>query len=386
MSFRLTRRLLLAGAAAAALPLRPVFARAPGDAKLCVVILRGALDGLAAVPPYGERRLESLRGGLTPDRAKAHDLGDGFALHPSLPTVAALHAAGDAAVAHAIASPYRDRSHFDGQDVLESGTAKIYGADDGWLNRARGLVGAPVDAVGIGAAVPMILAGDAPAASWAPNILPEADDSTLARLTDLYAGDPLLGPALAAAIEIDATAAAMDGMAPGRGVGPAAYENLTRAAGRLLVGGAGAAVVSLDGWDTHANQGADGGQLANKLGGLDAALGGLKDELGETWARSVVLVVTEFGRTAAMNGTQGSDHGTGGAALVLGGAVNGGRVLGDWPGLERLHEDRDLVPANDVRSLFKAVLRDHWGLDAADLDTRVFPDSGAARAWDGVVG
>jgi uncharacterized protein (DUF1501 family) len=235
----------------------------------------------------------------------------------------------------------------------------------------------------VGAALPLVLRGEAAASSWSPSVLRAADEDTLARLSSLYAEDPLLGPALARAVETDALAGEGE-MGGRRGRGPIDYEGSLRPAGRLVAEGAATlTVVSLDGWDTHANQGAEAGALALRLGALDRGLLALKDELGEKWSSAVVVVATEFGRTAAVNGTRGTDHGTAGAALLLGGAVAGGRLLGDWPGLAQLHEDRDLRPANDLRALFKGVLRDHWGADRADLDARVFPDSAGVAPMEG---
>lgn len=395
---RFTRRDLFAGAAAAgALSLAApglAFARAldPLARPLVVVILRGGLDGLAAVAPYADRRYRELRGALAlapPGEADgALDLGDGFGLHPALAELHALYRAGDAAVLHAASTPYRERSHFDGQDVLESGGAHVYGLDDGWLNRAlQALEGAAPDALAVGAAPPLILRGDATVSSWSPSVLGGADPDTLARLMDMYASDARLATALASAAATDALAGDMDMGDAGRGRRRLIdYDATLRPAGRLVAEGAATlTVASLDGWDTHANQGAAAGALAVRLAALDRGLAALKAELGAKWATTAVLVATEFGRTAAVNGAGGTDHGTGGAAFLLGGAVQGGRVLGDWPGLGRLYQDRDVPPTNDLRALFKGVLRDHWGLDRGALDARVFPDSAGARAMEGVV-
>lgn len=390
MPHRPTRRGVLAGAGALVLAAgasRAALAQAVPDRKLAFIILRGGMDGLAAVPPVGDSAYHGLRGALALSPDEALPLESGFALHPSLARLHAMYRDGDAAMLHAAASPYRERSHFDAQDVLESGASAVFAAEDGWLNRALAAAGVAREAVAIGPAVPLVLRGGAPAASWAPNILPSADQDTLHRLMDLYADDALLGPALASAVEIDMVAGDIDMGAGATRPGPRSYEPLMRAAGRLMAaeGGADLAVVSLDGWDTHANQGAATGSLALRLGALDAALAGLREELGAAWGRTVVLVATEFGRTVAVNGTRGTDHGTGSAAFILGGAVRGGRMLGDWPGLDRLYEGRDLYPANDLRALFKGVLAEHWGLDRSALDTRVFPQSAGVTAMNGVV-
>jgi uncharacterized protein (DUF1501 family) len=290
--------------------------------------------------------------------------------------------AGELAILHACASPYRERSHFDAQDVLESGGQRVFEVSDGWLNRALAALPPGVRGEGLAIAntIPLVLRGSAPTSSWAPSVAPAASADTLARLVDLYADDQMLAPILAQAIETDALAGDqnMAGAASRRGrTGPAAYRPLAEAAARLMIApnGPTAAVLSFDGWDTHANQGGATGQLATKLAGLDAALRTLKDGLGPVWSKTAVVIATEFGRTVAENGTGGTDHGTGGAAFVLGGAVQGGRMLGDWPGLARsaLFEKRDLAPVNDVRELFMAVLSQHWGLERGVLTSQVFP-------------
>ncbi|MFN3910829.1 DUF1501 domain-containing protein [Hyphomonas sp.] len=369
-----------------------------GDRKFVLVILRGAMDGLAAAAPFGDPHYRAARGKLAlaaPGEAGGGlPLTEGFGLHPNLAFLHDQWTGGELAILPACASPYRERSHFDAQDVLESGASDVFGASDGWLGRALSALppGEPREAVAISGALPLVLRGSASATSWAPSFAPSASDDTLARLMDLYAGDTLLGPALASAIETNAIAAAsdMDSMG-GKGgrAGPGAYKALAEAAGRLMSadGGPAAAVLSFDGWDTHANQGAANGQLALRLAGLDAALRALKDNLGPHWENTVVSVVTEFGRTVAENGTGGTDHGTGSTAFLLGGSVDGGKFAGDWPGLapKALYEGRDLAPANDLRAMFMAVLQDHWGLGRSVLSRTVFPDAGGLRPMAGLV-
>ena len=387
-----TGALALAGAALATPVGRVAFAGAAGAPPLVLVILRGALDGLAALAPAGDRHYAGLRGALALPPERLLPVAEGFGLHPAL---AGLHAAwgrGELACLHAASTPYRERSHFDAQDVLESGAAAVYGRDDGWLNRALGLLDARqpgASGLAVGGAVPLALRGAAPSSAWAPSQAPAAEDDTLARLADLYADDAALGGALARATATAALVAGEGeagmramGMDAGRGGARAAaaeaWRVLGEASARLLAapGGPSAAVIGLEGWDTHAHQGGLEGPLAQRLGALDGLLEALRAGLGEAWSRTAVIVATEFGRTAAVNGTGGTDHGTGGLALLLGGAVRGGRLLGDWPGLApgALHEGRDLAPANDLRGLFAGVLAGHWGLDGADLRRRVFAD------------
>lgn len=373
-----TRRSLLAGLGAATIiSTQPAFGAPNGaQGKLILVILRGALDGLAAVPRPDDDQLRGLRGGLVPDNALS--VGDGFALHPSLQGLHELYSDKEAAIIHAVSGPHRERSHFAAQDLLESGTGRLT-MRDGWLNRALQKAGTPLTAVSIGPALPLVLRGDAEAATWSPPALPEVDSDTIGRLQDLYANDPLLGSALSSALALDETASGMDmaGMGRGRGGGEAA---LLEAAGRLVAGpeGVDIAVVSIGGWDTHAGQ---NGALNNRLRAFDEALIRMKTAIGEDWGRTTVAIVTEFGRTVRENGSRGTDHGTGGAAFVLGGNVSGGRVLGDWPGTRPadLFENRDLYPANDLRGVFSPILQSHFGLSASDLHSTVFPDSIGTR-------
>jgi uncharacterized protein (DUF1501 family) len=392
---------------------RLAFANAPTDARFVFVLLRGALDGLSAVPPVGDADYAGLRGQIalakTGDGA-ALPLEGPFALHPALEFLHRSYAAKELAVLHAVASPYRERSHFDAQNVLESGDMRPHGSTSGWMNRALSALPAGKSheaGVALGANVPLAMRGPAEVASWSPTKIAALDEATLARVTDLYARDPLLSQRLADALESDAIATEAQAAAEADGETPmmnsnvveqdakekrnynARYAETARAAAGFLKRDDGPRVAMFDttGWDTHANEGGAQGQLATRLRGLDAALAALKESLGPVWRDTVVLVATEFGRTAAINGTRGTDHGTGAAAFLLGGAVAGGRVLADWPGLSRanLLDSRDLKPTRDLRTVMKGVLRDHLGVPAGALDTSVFPDSAAARPMGGLI-
>ena len=398
---------------------RLVFAHAPTDARFVFVLLRGALDGLSAVPPVGDPEYPRLRGQIA--LAKSGEgavlpLEGPFGLHPALKFLHDSYLAKELAVLHAVASPYRERSHFDAQNVLESGDARPHGSTSGWINRALTALpsGKSREAgVALGANVPLAMRGPAEVASWSPTKITALDEATLARITDLYARDPLLSRRLADALESDAIASeaqaaadaeagdaamAMTGVKPATVVERdaqvkrnynARYAETARAAAGFLKRDDGPRVAMFDttGWDTHANEGGAQGQLALRLRGLDAAMAALKESLGPVWRSTVVLLATEFGRTAAINGTRGTDHGTGAAAFLLGGAVAGGRVLADWPGLARgnLLDDRDLKPTRDLRTVMKGVLRDHLGVPSAALDGQVFPDSTGARPMDGLI-
>ena len=359
---------------------RLAFADGPSDKKLVVVLLRGAMDGLFAVPPMGDPDHERARAGMAVKGARPLDAT--FGLHPALEKLHARYEAGEVTVFHAIASPYRDRSHFDGQNVLETGAVKPYGLPDGWLNRA--LLGLPDNqkrgrqelAVALAPSTPLIARGKAPVTSWSPSILPGPDADLVNRVQALYAAhDPVLAEALKGA----AMANGLTGGAPGAGGGGRAdLEALMTQAARFLSdpNGPCCAVIDVAGWDTHANQAGAYGALPRNLAQLDRGLDALAVGLGSRWRNTAVLVMTEFGRTVAQNGTAGTDHGTAGAAFLLGGAVKGGRVIADWPGLSQgaLLDGRDLRPTSDLDGVIKGVLSEHMGIDPAYLDRAVFPD------------
>ena len=410
----LNRRHFLAGAltsAAMTVWQRPAFAAANTDSRLVVVILRGALDGLTAVPPVGDPDYGSVRGALALSAARSGEnaalpLDRLFGLHPALTGLHESYRAGELLVVHAVASPYRERSHFDGQNVIENGGAAPNGSADGWLNRA--LLKLPPSparrelGLALGQNVPLILRGRAEVASWAPSILPNAGRDFLDRLADLYSEDAALSARLSEAVNVadmveadqDMSApAAMppaggDAKQPGRD-GLARLRQITANAGKLLAADNGPRVAVFDatGWDTHANEGAGQGILSARLHGLDQAFVSLRAALGPVWRQTAVVVMTEFGRTAHINGSRGTDHGTATCALLVGGAVNGGRVLADWPGLRTadLYEGRDLKPTLDLRRLLKGVLHEHLAIDAGSLGREIFPDSSSIAPLAGLI-
>jgi uncharacterized protein (DUF1501 family) len=391
----------LMAAGGALLAPRLTFAAAAGDSRLIVVLMRGALDGLAAVPPHGDRDYAGLRAELAiapPGGANgALPLDALFGLHPKLEFLHEAYGAGELTVFHALATAYRERSHFDGQDVLENGSARAHALQSGWLNRA--LAAQPRErrgpgrelGVALGQNVPLVMRGPAAVASWSPSKLAALDEDTLQRLADLYAADPLLSQRLADALAADAIATAGSSASEGEGAdgmqardrGAARYGEVIHAAAAFLARDDGPRVAVFDtiGWDTHANEGGAQGQLGARLAALDAGLRTLKAQLGPAWGRTAVVMLTEFGRTAATNGTRGTDHGTATAAFLLGGAVRGGRVVADWPGLSSraLYQQRDLAPTLDARALLKGVLHEHLGIPERELDASVFPESAAVR-------
>ena len=367
-------------------------AGSPTTSRFVFVILRGGLDGLACVPAVGDPDFAPARGPLAQFASAPLALDSTFALHPNLAQLHAMYGRGELAVVHAVGLPYRDRSHFDAQQVLESGGTRPYEISSGWLGRALGSSGAK--GLALNTAVPLVLRGPATVDTWAPSALPDPSADLVARIERMYANDRTLAAALerAKALHFDSTMAAeMNGaMAGGMGGGRAGgFVTLAQRAAEFLAqpNGPQVAVLEVSGWDTHANQGNPNGPLANNLRQIDNGLGALREGLqgtaanGGTWARTVVVVATEFGREVAINGTLGTDHGTGGAAFVLGGGVQGGRVLADWPGLAKKnrHDGRDLRITTDLRSVLKGVLADHLKIAERSLNSEVFPGSESVK-------
>jgi len=378
-------QLLGAMAAAAGLPRLALAAPSSSERRLVFVFLRGGMDGLSAVPATGDPDYAARRGELAVNGALPLDAT--FGLSPYLAEMRKLYAARELAVLHAVASPYRERSHFDAQNLLENGTAKPFGRETGWLNAALGA--SSRGGLALGQSIPLVLRGPAHVGSWSPSALPGPDANLLERLAELYRGDALLARSFAAAREAQGMMERRDAARAGMGGGgPQPVVELAKAAGEILGKREGPRVASIDfgGWDTHINQLGEYSALTRNLRLLDRSVATLKDALGPAWRHTAVLVVTEFGRTVAPNGSNGTDHGTAGAAFVAGGAVRGGRVIADWPGLgERaLHEGRDLRPTLDLRALFKAALIAQMGLDEAALEAQVFPGSRGVKPLAGL--
>ena len=387
---RLSRRAILAASGLAALSFPSfAFGQAPGGPRFVLIILRGGLDGLGAVPAIGDPQFERAREGLAPPTT-----GDGaplpldgfFALHPALSETHRLYGAGEALIVHAVGTGYRDRSHFDAQNALEIGLAAPHQRDSGWLNVALGAMPG-TRGLAVGASSPLALRGPAPTSSWSPSTLEPPADDTVMRLQALYAAqDPMLASALQAGME---TAMVAEDMAMGGGGGRGrVLAPLARAAGQFLrdPDGPTAAVLEVGGWDTHVGQAATLGPLTRALRSLDEGIGVLRETLGPVWGSTVVAVVTEFGRTVAMNGSGGSDHGQGSAMMLLGGAVAGGRVVADWPGLERsaLVDGRDLAVTTAMNDVLAGVLQDHLRTPTSALRQSVFPDA-ALRPVSGLI-
>ncbi len=378
----LDRRSILAGSlalgATGLVTPRMAFARTTGSKNLLLVVLRGAADGLAMVAPTGDPDFARMRSLALADYEGARESDSFFTIHPSFDQVGNAYAEGDALFVHAAATAYRERSHFDGQNMLETGSATPYAERDGWLNRLIGLMpktgnGEPPKALAIAPTMPLALRGNSPASSYAPSALPSASSDFLDRVSRLYAEDAQLGGLWMQALETQAMA------------GDDGLRNLrdAKAAGELAASlmreedGARIGMIEFGGWDSHANQRR---VFARQASQLDTALGAYRSAMGLAWANTMVLVVTEFGRTVQFNGTGGTDHGTASAALVMGGAVRGGQVLSDWPGMsqDRLYQGRDLRPTIALESVLAGAAAEHFGLDPAVLMPILFPGRQAA--------
>ncbi|MGM9427626.1 DUF1501 domain-containing protein [Hydrogenophaga sp. MI9] len=366
------RRRFLGSAALLAAP-RIVFAKAATERRFVFVIQRGAADGLNTLIPYADPAYASARGALAIDPASALKLDGSFALHPSLEHLGQLYAARQATLFHAVASPYRDRSHFDGQNVLESGGTAPYQVKDGWLNRLLGVLPRNgKEAIAFSPAVPLAFQGVVPVTSYAPSALPQAHEELLMRVEQLYAQDGQLHALWSSALEARSMAGGMGGGANRQDAG---------ALGRMAAGflgradGPRVAMIETSGWDTHSGQAA---RLATQLRNLDKLLAGLQEGLGPVWDQTVVLVATEFGRTVAANGTGGTDHGTGAVAMLVGGAVDGGRIVADWPGLSAasLLDGRDLKPTLALDALITAACAESFALEPDRLAPVLFPSGG----------
>lgn len=358
----------LATLTAGAMP-RMAFAGAATQKRFVFIIQRGAADGIGTVMPVGDPAHAAIRQSFAEDGSTGATLDGMFTLHPAMSNAAELYRQRQALFIHAVASPYRDRSHFDGQNVLETGGASAYQVRDGWMNRLLGLL--PRDgarAIAVSATMPAALRGENEVASYAPSVLPDASDDLLQRVTMLYQGDAQLHALWSEALSVRGLAGDQSEQA-GRELAATG-----RLAAQLLlpVDGARIAMIETGGWDTHSGQRA---RLSGGLKNLDSMLAALQVGLGAVWQETLVLVATEFGRTVTFNGTGGTDHGTGAAAMLFGGGVRGGRVIADWPGIaaSQLYEGRDLRPTTRLDDVITGAVSAHFGLDPNRVGTALFP-------------
>jgi len=392
------RREVLKGAAASAavisLPgvrLRVAHA-ATGEQRLAVLILRGGLDGLSVVPPYGDSTYYDVRPRIavpSPDKPGGSlDLDGQFGLNRALSPIYPIFRQGELLFMHAVGAQHHTRSHFDAQDLLENGTARPHGTDIGWLNRVLDVV-TPRDVkrgLALGHTVPLLIRGPTPVRTWSPGFLPKVEEDFLDRLSMLYSHDELFRNAFTEGRESADIAGMTNPKAARKAARGKAFGVMAAQAGTLLGATDGPTIATLEstGWDTHVNQ---VGSLKNQLGDLARGLVAFRENIGTAWNNTVLVAVSEFGRTIEENGSRGTDHGTGGIALLMGGGVVGGRVAGNWPGLvpKARFEGRDLMPTTDVRGLFKGLLRDHLGVSEEALEEVIFPGSSIAAPYEGLI-
>ena len=376
------RRFLSLAGAGGALLIAPrlVFTSVETDRRFIFIIQRGAADGLHIVSPYADQDYAKMRGAMALDPATATKLDGSFALHPALAEIAKMYNAGEALFVHAIASPYRERSHFDGQNVIETGGSAPYQVKDGWLNRLATLLPrGKAPPIALTPTVPMALRGASEVTSYSPSPLREANADLLARVSRLYQNDALLHPLWSTAMAARRVAgdhgSALQGPA---NVGKLAASFLVRADGPRI------AMIETIGWDTHNQQEP---RLARLLAGFDAMLAALRTGMGQSWTKTTVLVATEFGRTVAVNGTNGTDHGTATAAMLIGGAVQGRRVLADWPGLSQpsLYENRDLKATMSLEALIAGAAGESFVIDPALVARTVFKEGSGGKPMTGLI-
>lgn len=381
MKFARRRFLSVAALGAGAIWISPYMALASveTDRRFVFIIQRGAADGLDIVRPYGDPAYQDLRGALAGEAAQSIKLDGTFALHPALVELGKMYSGGEALFVHAVASPYRDRSHFDGQNVLETGGTQPYQVKDGWLNRLVSIMPHEKDeAIALAPTVPMALRGPMPVTSYAPSSLPDAGDDLIARVDMLYDKDPQLHPLWTEALQAKGLADGTSAKQDPAGLGRLAAKFLSDQDGPRI------AMIETDGWDTHAAQAP---RLAAQLKALDTTIAAMRDTMGPAWKKTTIVVATEFGRTAAVNGTSGTDHGTASMAMLIGGAVNGGRVLTDWPGLapSELYEDRDLRPTMALDSLIVGAAAEALGLDSDRLARTLFGPAASSKPIGGLI-
>mgnify|MGYP006284929767 CR=1 FL=1 len=357
------------------------FANMPTDKRLVVLFLRGGLDSLSAVVPYADKSYATIREGLAiPERDEdLIQVTDFFAFNSRLAGLYDFYQRGELAVVHAVATPYRDRSHFDAQDLLENGTNAPHKLRTGWLNRTIEVMGGAHTPLGlsIGPAVQLMLRGNAQVSSWSPSAFQQADEDLIGRIATMYQTDPMLGDALQAAAGNMGMAGG--GMGRMRGGGNQAFVNMMKATASFLDKPSGPRIAAVDfnGFDTHVRQqSAGGGRLPNLLEGLSEGIAAYRNDTSDAvWRDTLIYVVTEFGRTVRPNGSGGTDHGTASLAMAIGGAINGGQIIAKWPGLSerQLYEGRDLAPTHDLRAISKSILVNHYDIPPRVIDKHILP-------------
>ena len=353
----------------------------PLDNRFILIVLRGGMDALNTIVPYGDSYYASARKHLALQADSLLNLDGYFGLNPALKPLHTLYQNGEMAVVHAASTPYRSRSHFDGQDLFENGTDSPLGRDDGWLNRVLSLLPdkGVTNGLSMGATTPYVMRGDANFLSLAPGAgLESLEEDTIKRLQALYDiettptyGDGDISMAFEQAL---ASSDLLNSLGAGKKQRQDRARQLAQMTGETLSmdDGPRLATLSMGGWDTHADQTP---LLNDNLQTLSTVLMQMKRSLGKTWHKTTIVCVSEFGRMVYANGTEGTDHGTGGCMILAGGALNGGRVYGHWPTLNpnALFEGRDIMPTTDVRSVIAEILHRQFALKKLDLESKVFP-------------
>lgn len=383
------RTFLTSAASLSALTLAPMptFAAPRPDARFVFYFLRGGMDGLVAAHPLGDPAYASARALFARPADELLQLDSTFYLASELPTIKSLYDAGEATVFHAIGSSYGDRSHFDAQQMMELSNGALFGTD-GFLGRVATVTATSpeeVRAVSLGQlGTQLALMGTSNATGWTNSWLEPMEQETQEFLRTSYATDMRLQAAVTRVQQTQDIVAQVDFDSLPEEGGSGVLESA--AAGIFLSSDVGPRIAMIDigGWDTHADQTA---QMPELFGSLDASIAALRSSLGNHWANTVVFVISEFGRTVIAEGSTGTDHGTGGVAFMAGGAVNGGRVIADWPGIapHQLFEERDVRTTTDFRAVLKGVFGDHMGISSADLETVIFPDSSGVTAMQDLI-
>lgn len=354
---------------------------------MLVVLLRGGMDGLTAVPPVGDAQYLKLRPQIAVQNTLR--LTADFGLHPKLEAMHSMWQAGQLAVVHSTGFQYTGRSHFEGQDIMQTGVMKPYASSSGWIGRA--MEQAKIDSgVAISIPMPLILRGHDKATTQFPNWMPTLRDQDLTAVVNMWSADPALSPYSEVIREANL------GKAQGN-MNNQSFQDArsmrglarTAAASMRLESGPQVGLIDMNhGFDTHASQGAEQGSHADKLRDLDQLMATFRTEMGEQWANTVVLTITEFGRTVAENGTNGTDHGVGSCCFLAGGLVTQAKVYADWRGLEKasLFEERDLPTTIDVSAVYAKVLERVFGLSAKTLVSSGVLEHKASSALNGLLG
>jgi len=333
------------------------------EKRLLIVLLRGGMDGLASIPPIGDKNLSKIRKDVLVNGAD--DLDGFFGINPSLKFLGSEYHQGRAAFVHATSFPYTGRSHFDGQNIMETGGEQAYALTSGWVGRAMNAAG--YSSLSVSLPIPIILRGNELNSNYFPTNFRKVNPAVYNDVQQMWKEDPqlsgLIEPMMAREIDLF-------------GAGRGKTRELVSFAAKEMhkPNGPRVGLLEFEGFDTHALQGNEQGHHAQILAELDGVLEAFKRQMGDLYENTVVVTVTEFGRTASENGTQGTDHGYGSAIFLAGGLVKGKQVVSDWPGLstKNLYEGRDLLMTIDARDVYAEVIKTVFDLNDEDISRDVF--------------